>query len=154
MASTLAQRYKEQITRPIHRTQALKGEKQEDHFQDVVGVSFRCRSGKRRFLQTVLKSRQEILSYLAVTKKNLFVDYFHFLLGPLPWQRSETGVPNASVCVKGHMNYGLTLTEGLILIDPELIIFGRPQSSPVSRCYNVDPDNIHRLLATPANERL
>lgn len=70
MASTLAQRYKEQITRPIHRTKALKGEKQEDHFQDVVGVSFRCRSGKRRFLQTVLKSRQEILSYLAVTKKN------------------------------------------------------------------------------------
>lgn len=159
MASTLAQRYKEQITRPIHRTKALKGEKQEDHFQDVVGVSFRCRSGKRRFLQTVLtkliieeSSRDTFLS--CSNKKNLFVDYFHFLLGPLPWQRSETGVPNASVCVKGHMNYGLTLTEGLILIDPELIIFGRPQSSPVSRCYNVDPDSIHRLLATPANERL
>lgn len=90
MASTLAQRYKEQITRPIHRTKALKGEKQEDHFQDVVGVSFRCRSGKRRFLQTVLtkliieeSSRDTFLS--CSNKKNLFVDYFHFLLGPLPW---------------------------------------------------------------------
>lgn len=87
-------------------------------------------------------------------KKNLFVDNFHFLLDPLPWQRSKTGAQNVSVRVKGHMNYGLTFTEGLILIDPELIIFGRPQSSPVSRCYNVDPEIIHRLVAAPASERL
>lgn len=161
MASPPTQLNKEQITCTIHHNQALKGEKREYHFQDVMGVSFRCRSGKRRFLQAVLtklmieeSSRDTFLSYLAVTKKTLFVDYFLFLLGPLPWQRSETGVPNASVCVKGHMNYGLTLTEGLILIDPELIIFGRPQSLPVFRCYNVDAHSIHRLVAAPANERL
>lgn len=61
---------------------------------------------------------------------------------------------NVSVCVKGHMNYGLTLTEGLFLIDPGLIIFGRPQSSSVSRCYNVHPQSISPLAAAPTNARL
>lgn len=104
MASPPAQLYKQQIPCTIHHNKALKGEKQEYHFQNVVGVSFRCRSGKCRFLQTVLtkfiiegSSRDTFLS--CSNKKNLFVDYFHFLLGQLPWQRSETGVPNASVCV-------------------------------------------------------
>lgn len=55
------------------------------------------------------------------------------------WAHRHGNVPkresqNVSKCVKGHMNYGLTLNEALFLIDPELIIFGRPQSSPVSCC--------------------
>lgn len=56
MASPPTQLNKEQITCTIHHNKALKGEKRECHFQHVVGVSFRCRSGKRRFLQTVLTS--------------------------------------------------------------------------------------------------
>lgn len=75
------------------------------------------------------------------------------------WAHCHGNVPkresqNVSMCVKGHMNYGLTLTEGLILIDPQLIIFGRPQSLPVSCCYNVQPERISRLAAAPTNGRL
>lgn len=163
MASPPTQLNKEQITCTIHHNKALKGEKREYHFQDVVGVLFRCRSWKTQIFTSRAEklmieeesSRDTFLSYLAVTKKTLFVDYFHFLLASIAMATFRNGSPKCQcVCVKGHMNYGLTLTEGLILIDPELIIFGRPQSLPVSRCYNVDAHSIHRLVDAPANERL
>lgn len=134
-------------------------EDRKTNFQEVVGVLLTV-GLKNRFLITNRKCR---VNNTRVIKKHLLILQFQnnslcadstsslaHHHGNVPKRESQ----NVSVCAKGHMNYGLTLTEGLILIDPELIIFGGPQSLPVSRCYNVHPESVSQLAAAPATGRL
>lgn len=111
----------------VHHNKALKGAKRGSlALRVVVGAPQGCRSGKRRFSQNrgddVVGNRRVVERYVLIScsahkktkqnKKNLFVDTFHFLLGPLPWQRSETGAPNVSVRVKGSYELWINLRRG------------------------------------------
>lgn len=145
-----------------YASQGHKWKKRENqNVQDVVGVPSTV-GLENCFFFTNHQGRVDSTKFI---KKHLLISLFSqkknllWTISTSSWAHCHGNVPkresqNVSVCAKGHMNYGLTLTEGLILIDPELIIFGRPQSLPVSRCYNFHPESISPLAATPATGSL
>lgn len=116
------------------------------HFQACVGClsTVELDSSFLQMILTGLMTEASVSEQAAAArkKKKPFVDSFHFLLGPSPWQRSETGVPKCQRVCEGSYELWINPHRG-----SRLIIFGRPQSFPVSRRCHVDPERIHRLAA-------